>query len=192
MIPKRTPFYGYKNRYRNLRKEDIQMQTILQNLFADHAYSSMPPRYRCWTQPCSRIDNTSWMESSCSSRKDAQLTNSHTTTPSHELQDTPCHFRRTIRPGLVRNHHQISCWHVTQYIVHRQFYPWEVTLRAKVVPWHSHTLAISILFKTFKSWNPTTAIVNTPNGETHQTEIKVEGTPALIRLAQQALLRPHT
>lgn len=64
--------------------------------------------------------------------------------------------------------------------------------KRKVVRWHSHLVAISVSSEISKSSNPTTAIVNTPIGDTHKLEIEFEKTSTPIRMARKALLQPHT
>lgn len=62
----------------------------------------------------------------------------------------------------------------------------------KVVPLHSHAVAIYISTKISKSSNSTTAVVSTPIGNADKTDIDMAETLAAVHMALLALLQPQT
>lgn len=133
------------------------------------------------------------MEPSHPLRKDAQLSYGQTTVSTYGQQGTlPCTFWRLMRLGLIPHCPQLSCWLVPWCLSSNRFIRGINRSERKVVPWHSHLVAILDSPKNFKSSNLTTAVVNTPISNTPKTGIEVAETPIQIRIARQASLRPHT
>lgn len=62
----------------------------------------------------------------------------------------------------------------------------------KLVPWRSHQVAILVLPVNLKPSHPTTAVINTPIGDTPKSNFELKEMPASNRLEREALLQLHT
>lgn len=162
---------------------------FLRTFFVVHAKNPMLPWYLGLTQPFQRITETSRMKSLHLPRKDAQSTNSHTTALTRGHPDTPsCPFWRSMRSGLVWHFPQCRWWHASRCIVLLPLYPWHFPSEQKVVPWSSHTVAVLVLSKIFKSAKSTFAVVKTPISDSQRPKTEARKTPIPICMAPQAWL----
>lgn len=119
------------------------------------------------------------MDTSHVPRNNAQTAKSYKRTPSHGR------LWLTMRLGLIRHRPNLTVDMLigTLFINHYDF--WHLSFRTR-----SCTLALpagsnSASFKTFKSSNPTTTLVNEPICITHNSNIEVEETPTSIRVGHQ-------
>lgn len=83
-------------------------------------------------------------------------------------------------PDLVWHCPQLSCWHISWYIVHPLFYPYHLPLLTKSLNTVLPSGSYFSFTKASKSLNPTTAFFSAPIGDTHKATIKVAEMPAPI------------
>lgn len=132
MLPWRTSFHSYNDRYCNLCNTYIQVPRILRSYFAYYAHSPMPSWFKAGLNFINKsLTSPKWNHLIYRGKMPNLQTATHQSLHLGRHYTPLCPLWRTIRQRLARNHFQHCCWHITRYIVHRSLYLWKLPLWTK-------------------------------------------------------------